>query len=175
MVNFEQTIICWGTNSLYSSVIWWITFTFIYSWNHTIHHKFDMSHTAWKVSKYGVISGPYSVRIRKIWTRNNSVFGNFSRSDSLPKFIILKQKCPAILRRVPSELFFKKGVRQICSRFTGEHLCSSAFSMKLLCSFIKIMLLHRRSAVYLRHILTRPNENIYWRLLPNNLHLLITS
>ena len=53
--------------------------------------------TAWKVSKYGVISGPYflafglnteryfvSVRIqsecRKIRTRNNSVFGRFSRS-----------------------------------------------------------------------------------------------
>ena len=53
--------------------------------------------TAWKVSKYAVISGPYfplfglnteiyfvNIRIqfeyRKIWTRNNSVFGHFSRS-----------------------------------------------------------------------------------------------
>ena len=55
--------------------------------------------TTWKVSKYGVISGPYfsvfglnterysvSLRIqsgyRKIRTRNNSVFGHFSRCDS---------------------------------------------------------------------------------------------
>ena len=53
--------------------------------------------TVWKVSKYGVISGPYfpvfglnteiyfvNLRIqfeyRKIRTRNNSVFGHFSRS-----------------------------------------------------------------------------------------------
>ena len=53
--------------------------------------------TAWKVSKYGIISGPYfpvvglnteiylvNLRIqpkyRKIRTRNNSVFGHFSRS-----------------------------------------------------------------------------------------------
>ena len=55
--------------------------------------------TAWKVSKYGVFSGPYfpafvlnteryfvSLRIQsecgKIWTRKNSIFGHFSRSDS---------------------------------------------------------------------------------------------
>ena len=47
-----------------------------------------VSHTAWKVSKYGFISGPYypdpALRIqseyRKIRTKNNSVFGHFSRS-----------------------------------------------------------------------------------------------
>ena len=56
--------------------------------------------TAWKVSKYGVISGPYfpvfglntkiygvNLRIqskyRKIRTRNNSAFGNFLSRDSL--------------------------------------------------------------------------------------------
>ena len=54
--------------------------------------------TTWKVSKYGVIPGPYftafglntevngvNIRIqseyRKIRTRNNSVFGHFSRND----------------------------------------------------------------------------------------------
>ena len=54
---------------------------------------------AWKVSKYGVISGPYfpvfelnteifgvNLRIqseyRKIWTRNNSVLRHFSRSGT---------------------------------------------------------------------------------------------
>ena len=56
--------------------------------------------TAWKVSKYGVSSDPYfpvfalnteiygvnfciQSQYRKIRTRNNSVFGHFSRSDSL--------------------------------------------------------------------------------------------
>ena len=56
-------------------------------------------YTARKVSKFGVISGPYfpvfglnteiygvNLRIqpeyRKIRTRNNSVFGHFSRSDN---------------------------------------------------------------------------------------------
>ena len=61
-------------------------------------------YTAWKVSKYGVISSPYfpvfglnteiyevNLRIqseyRKIRTRNNSVFGYFSRSDTSRKAI----------------------------------------------------------------------------------------
>ena len=56
--------------------------------------------TAWKVSKYGVISGPYfpvfglnadiyfvnlciQSEYRKIRTRNNSVFGHFSHSISI--------------------------------------------------------------------------------------------
>ena len=48
--------------------------------------------TAWKVSKYRVLSGPYfpaysvSLHIHfeyeKIWTRKNSVFGHFPRSES---------------------------------------------------------------------------------------------
>ena len=67
---------------------------------YTEHPKVTASenrfHTAWKVSKYGVFSGPYfpvfglnteySVNLhvqseyRNIWTRKNSVFGHFSRS-----------------------------------------------------------------------------------------------
>ena len=60
------------------------------------------ANTAWKVSKYGVFSGPYfpalglnterysvSLHIqsecRKIWTKKNSVFGHFSRSATLNK------------------------------------------------------------------------------------------
>ena len=71
-------------------------------WNISVncHFFFNKStfHTAWKVSKYGVISGPYfpvfglnteiyslNLRIqyeyRKIRTRNNSVLWHFSRSD----------------------------------------------------------------------------------------------
>ena len=66
------------------------------------HLSFENSeiNTAWKVSKYGVISGPYfpvfglnmeihevNLRIqseyRKIRTRNNSVFGHISRSENV--------------------------------------------------------------------------------------------
>ena len=57
---------------------------------------FAKTYTAWKVSKYGIISGPYfltfgvnkeraSLRIHskygKIRTRKNSIFGHFSHSD----------------------------------------------------------------------------------------------
>ena len=34
----------------------------------------------WKVSKYGLLSSPYSVRKRKIRIRKCSIFGHFSRS-----------------------------------------------------------------------------------------------
>ena len=63
-----------------------------------IQCKAALAITAWKVSKYGVISGPYapvfglntarysvSLRIQskymKIRTRNNSVYGHFLRSE----------------------------------------------------------------------------------------------
>ena len=65
--------------------------------------------TAWKVSKYSVISAPYfpvfglnteiyqvNVRIqseyRKIRTRNNSVFGHFSRSEYSTFFFVILSK-----------------------------------------------------------------------------------
>ena len=41
-------------------------------------------HTVWKVSKYGVFSGPYfppySVQMQENTDQKNSVFGHFSRS-----------------------------------------------------------------------------------------------
>ena len=40
-------------------------------------------------------------------------------------------------RSSPSELFLGKGFLKICSKFTGEHPCRSAISVKLLCNFIK--------------------------------------
>ena len=39
-----------------------------------------------------------------------------------------------------SEVFLGKGVLKICSKFTGEYPCQSAISIKLLCSFIEIVL-----------------------------------
>ena len=50
------------------------------------------------------------------------------------------------------EVFLRKGVLKICSKFTGEHPYQSVISIKLLCNFIKIALLHGCSPVYLLHI-----------------------
>ena len=33
------------------------------------------------------------------------------------------------------EVFLRKGVLKICSKFTGEHSCRSVISIKLLCNF----------------------------------------
>ena len=50
------------------------------------------------------------------------------------------------------EVFLGKDVLNICSKFTGEHPCRSAISIKLLCNFIEIVLRHRCSLVNLLHI-----------------------
>ena len=50
------------------------------------------------------------------------------------------------------EVFLGKGVLKICSKFTGEHPCGSAFSINLLCNFIEITLQHGCSPVNLLHI-----------------------
>ena len=46
----------------------------------SIYSRNNLSNTAWKVSKYGVFSGPYFPECGKICTRKNSVFGHFSCS-----------------------------------------------------------------------------------------------
>ena len=40
----------------------------------------ELPNTAWKVSKYRVFTGPYSVRMQEKMDRKNSVLGHFSRS-----------------------------------------------------------------------------------------------
>ena len=54
------------------------------------------------------------------------------------------------------EVFLGKGVRKICRKFTGEHPCRSAISIRLLCSFIEIALRHGCSPANLLHILRTP-------------------
>ena len=49
-----------------------------------------------------------------------------------------------------------RGVLKICSKFTGEHPCRSAISIKLLCNFIEIILRHGCSPVNLLHISRAP-------------------
>ena len=66
------------------------------------------------------------------------------------------QKISKICRSSHPQVFLGKGVLKICSKFTGEHPCQSAISIKLLCNFIEITLRHRCSPVNLRHIFRTP-------------------
>ena len=56
----------------------------------------------------------------------------------------------------PPEVFLRKGVLKICSKFTREHPCRSAISIKLLCNFIEITIQHGCSPANLLHIFRKP-------------------
>ena len=63
-------------------------------------------------------------------------------------------------------MFLGKGVLKISSKFTGEHPCRSAISIKLLCNFIETTLRHGCSPVNLPHIFRTPfAKNISGELL----------
>ena len=53
-------------------------------------------------------------------------------------------------------VFLGKGVLKICSKFTGEHPCQSAISIKLWRNLIEITHWHGCSAVNLLHIFRTP-------------------
>ena len=65
------------------------------------------------------------------------------------------------------EVFLGKGVLKICSKFTGEHPCRSAISIKLLFNFIEISLRHECFPINLLHIFrTHFSRNSFgWLLL----------
>ena len=65
------------------------------------------------------------------------------------------------------ELFLGKGILKICSKFTGEHPCRSAISVKLQSKFIEITLQHGCSPVNLLHIfrIPFPKNTSGWLLL----------
>ena len=61
-----------------------------------------------------------------------------------------------IPRSSPSEVFLRKAVLKICSKFTREHPRRSVISIKLLCNFNEITLRHECSPVNLLHIFRTP-------------------
>ena len=65
------------------------------------------------------------------------------------------------------EVFLGKSVLKMCSKFTGEHPCRSAISIKLQSNFIEIALRHGCCPVNLLHIFRTPfPRNTYgWLLL----------
>ena len=56
------------------------------------------------------------------------------------------------LRSSPPEVFLRKGVLKICSKFTGEDPCQSVISKKAQSNFIEITLWHGCSPVNSPHI-----------------------
>ena len=57
-----------------------------------------------------------------------------------------------LFRSSRSEVFLRKGVQKICSKFTGEHPCRSVISIKLQSNIIEIAFRHGCSPVNLLHI-----------------------
>ena len=54
------------------------------------------------------------------------------------------------------EVFLRKGVLEICSKFTGEHPCRGGISITLNGNFIEITLRHGCSPVNLQHLFKKP-------------------
>ena len=73
------------------------------------------------------------------------------------------------------EVFLRKGVLKIRSKFTGEHPCQSAIWIKLLCNFIEIALHHQCSPVNLLHIFRTafPRNTSGWLLLHFGLNVFL--
>ena len=69
--------------------------------------------------------------------------------------LVVKPKA-TLFRSSRPKVFLGKDVLKICSKFTGEHSCWSAISIKLLSNFIKIAIRHECSPVNLMHIFRTP-------------------
>ena len=66
------------------------------------------------------------------------------------------QSLKAIIRSSRPEVLLGKGALKICSKFTGEHPCLSAVSIKLQSNFTEIALWHGCSPVNCLHIFKTP-------------------
>ena len=81
------------------------------------------------------------------------------------------------VRSSQPEVFLGKYVLKICSKFTGEHPCKSAISVKLLCNFIEIALCRWCSPASLLHIFRRPflKNTCGWLLLSSVCVVVVTA
>ena len=83
--------------------------------------------------------------------RNYEVVKRFRRDNF--KYLFVTWVTQLQFQKQPRpEMFLRKGVLKIFSKFTGEHPCKSAVSIKLLSNFIEIELWHGCSPVNLLHI-----------------------
>ena len=68
-------------------------------------------------------------------------------------------------------MFLGKVVLKLCSKFTGEHPCRSAISVKIFCKFFEIALRHGRSPVNLLHIFRPPLNGWFLKVAFGHLNL----
>ena len=73
------------------------------------------------------------------------------------------------LRSSRPQVFLRKGVLKLCSKFTGEQPCNSVISIKFQSNFIEIALRHGCSLVIFLHIFRTPFpkntlDGCFWRL-----------
>ena len=98
------------------------------------------------------------VSVGGVSVREVSVLGNvrrgFVRRGSVRRESVRRGNVSRGTVRTP--LLLGKGVLEVCSKFTGEHPCRSALSIKLQSNFIKIALRHGCSPVNLLHIFRIP-------------------
>ena len=66
------------------------------------------------------------------------------------------EHCASKFRSSHPKVFLRVGVQKICCKFTGEHPCRSAISIKLQSNFIDIVLWDGCSPVNLLHIFRPP-------------------
>ena len=87
---------------------------------------------------------------RKVILRNQYTNKNHSKT-SMP-FIFAPPPPKKKFRSSPQEVFLGKCILKICSKFTREHPCRSAISIKMQSNFVEITLQHGCSPVNLLHI-----------------------
>ena len=80
------------------------------------------------------------LQISKIFQRFYAIIFKF-QGKSIQIFKHLKSPFTRFRSSRP-EVFLRKGVLEICSKFTGEHPCQSVILIKLLCNFIEITVRH---------------------------------
>ena len=99
--------------------------------------------------------------------------GVFYRIKTAKQIVIQNKK--SNFRSSHPEVFSRKGVLKICSKFTGEHSCRSAVSITLQSNFIDIALRHGCSPVNLLLFFRTPfpRNTSDWLLLKFENHLML--
>ena len=104
-----------------------------------------------------------------------TIFSDLSCFQFCAKFLIFRRNFLVINTHIQSsrpEVFLRKGVLKIHSKFTGERPCQSAISVKLQSNFIEITLRYGCSPVHLLYIFRAHfSRNTSWWLLLTIKHL----
>ena len=103
------------------------------------------------------------------WSKNRKNWWQKNISEDSQTFQLWGWHQPQVIPKSSrQEVFLRKGVLKICSKFTGEHPCRSVISIKLLCNFMEITLRHGCSVVNWLHIfwehlfLKTPLDGCFW-------------